>query len=336
MRVLPQGLDEDDIVAALRHGWDIDAAHLHYAPVGGGSYHWRVADPLGLSHWVTVDDLDQKAFLGSTRDAVFDQLHRALSTACALRDVGLEFVIGPVSTVDGTVLRRIGGRYALAVYPFIEARAGVFGQPRSDVERAAAVDALVRLHRAAPAAERVRRATPATVRVATPEVPHRDALERALSELDRPWRGGPYAELARARLAAYAPSLRELLERFDQLVDRRRGTALVLTHGEPHPGNIVYAEGRVLLLDWDTLALAPPERDLWMLDTPGELERYAERSGRPVDRVGIELYRLRWKLDDVASFVQLLRSAHTDNADTARMWAWAVGSLESDAPTPYG
>ena len=44
---------------------------------------------------------------------------------------------------------------------------------------------------------------------------------------------------------------------------------LVVTHGEPHAGNVMRrSDGRHLLVDWDTVAVAPPERDLWMhMDT---------------------------------------------------------------------
>jgi spectinomycin phosphotransferase len=195
-------------------------------------------------------------------------------------------------------------------------------------ERAAVVDVLARLHRAAPAA----------ARVAEPEIPHRAGLERALAELDRPWSSGPYAERARAGLTNYAAGIRELLERFDRLADRvaATGAPLVLTHGEPHPGNVVCTDGRVLLVDWDTVALALPERDLWMLDTGDERARYTEASGRPVDGAAIDLYRLRWHLDDIAAFVHQFRSPHSENADTARAWRWLVGSFELGSVWPYG
>jgi aminoglycoside phosphotransferase (APT) family kinase protein len=40
----------------------------------------------------------------------------------------------------------------------------------------------------------------------------------------------------------------------------------VLTHGEPHPGNLIQVGSRWMLVDWDTTLVAPPERDLWLLD----------------------------------------------------------------------
>jgi spectinomycin phosphotransferase len=329
MRAMAEGLEERELFDALRDGWYLNAVDVVYVPVGGGSYHWRVDDDTGVRHWVTVDDLDDKGFLGGTRDVVFDRLRRAFDTAYALRAGGLEFVVAPVPTRGGESVRRLGDRHTVALFPFVDAPTGVFGADRSVVERAAVVDTLVRLHGAVP---------PAAIRVAQPEIPHRAGLERALAELDRPWSSGPYAERARAGLTNYAADIRRLLDRFDRLADRVRatGAAPVLTHGEPHPGNVVFADGRVLLVDWDTVALALPERDLWMLDTADERARYTQASGRPVDGAAIRLYQLRWHLDDIASFVHQFRSPHGENADTAQAWRWFVGTFEPGGVWPYG
>jgi spectinomycin phosphotransferase len=327
MRSAPDGLDEGDLLDALRDGWGVSVARAQYAPVGGGSYHWRVDDRAGVRHWVSVDDLDDKPFLGDTRDAAFDSLRRAFDTAYALRAGGLDFVVAPVPAGDGRTVLRLGGRHAVTVFPFIAAPAGRFGEHRTAAERVAVVDALVRLHRAPPAA----------ARAAPPEVPHRAGLERALTEVDRPWTGGPYAEPARARLAGCAGRVRGLLDTFDRLAGevRAAGSPPVLTHGEPHPGNVVFGGDRVSLVDWDTVALAPPERDLWMLDTGEERERYARASGRPVDGAAVRLYRLRWKLDDIASFVHVVRSPHGDDPDTALAWQWSADGLDSEDTWPY-
>ena len=324
MRAGPEGFDERELVDALRDGWGLTAVGSVYVPVGGGSYHWRVEDGAGVRHWVTVDDLDHKGFLGDRREVVFDGLRRAFDAARAVRAAGLEFVVAPVPARGGASVRRVTGRYAVSVFPYLAVPAGRFGEHRTAAERAAVVDALARLHGVA--------AGP--VRTVRPEVPHRAGLERALAGPDRPWSSGPYAERARAGLAAHAADVRRLLDRFDRLAGRVPASP-VLTHGEPHPGNVVFADGQVLLVDWDTLALAPPERDLWMLDTDTERARYTEVSGRPVDDAAIELYRLRWHLDDIASFVHRFRSPHGEDPDTAHAWAWFVDAFDPAGVRPY-
>jgi thiamine kinase-like enzyme len=55
------------------------------------------------------------------------------------------------------------------------------------------------------------------------------------------------------------------MARFDDLLDRVRevGGPYVITHGEPHPGNLLRTRAGLRLIDWDMTALARPERDLW-------------------------------------------------------------------------
>jgi len=127
VRAAPDGLEIATVAAALRDGWGYDAADIEYAPVGGGSYHWHVADAAGRRAFVTVDDLDQKAWLGNTREASFGGLRAAFETAAELAAHGLSFVVAPVRTRDGAPLVRLDDRYTLAMFPFVEGTPGEWG-----------------------------------------------------------------------------------------------------------------------------------------------------------------------------------------------------------------
>ena len=91
-----------------------------------------------------------------------------------------------------------------------------------------------------------------------------------------------------------------------------------------------------MLIDWDTVGLAPPERDLWMVatETGAELRRYTELTGRPVDLAAIELYRLRWALDDLSCFVRDLRAPHRRTPGTEHAWEPSKSSPLRPTPTP--
>jgi spectinomycin phosphotransferase len=148
-------------------------------------------------------------------------------------------------------------------------------------------------------------------------------LETALSELDGPWSGGPFSDPARVLLASSAGPIRELLAAFDQLADRLAAAPdLVITHGEPHPGNLLHTEGGPLLIDWDTVGLAWPERDLWSVlsETGEEARRYTEATGRAINPDAVTFYRIRWTLDDLAAFTQQLRAGHGHTEDAAEAW----------------
>jgi spectinomycin phosphotransferase len=316
-----QGLHERDLVSALVQGWGVQADSLQYVAIGGGSYHWSA----GAQYWLTVDDLEHKEFLGSSPAAAFASLRSALDTAVALRDAGLEFVVAPLPTLRGASLWRISERFALAVYPFMHATSHGFYDKWSSAEHLQLLDLLARLHCAAPAAS-------AVARPATLELAHRAGLEDALRTIDIPWAGGPYTEPARELLGSRAAAVRKLLETFESLAAylTAAGAAPVITHGEPHPGNVLTLNERFLLVDWDTVALAQPERDLWMLASrDASLYAYEQATGHHVDPDAIRFFRLRWHLDDVSSFLQVLRSPHRQTADTEHAWRSLVMSLDS-------
>ena len=154
-----------------------------------------------------------------------------------------------------------------------------------------------------------------------------------MQDLDRTWVGGPFAEPARGWLASHAGDVRRLLDDFDQVVRAvaaARG-APVITHGEPHPGNTMRSNGNLLLIDWDTVALAPPERDLWLVATDsGEAARYADATGREVSSAALSLYRQAWELADIAVFIDQFRSPHDRRADTEEAWTYLENSLGAD------
>ena len=265
---------------ALADGWGFDSDAIEYAAVGAGSYHWVAADAGGTRRFVTVDDLDQKRWLGDTRDAACEALGDAFDTAVALRNAGLEFVVAPIPTSSGEPLRRIGQRHAVALFPFVDGRPGRWG-PYEPGDREAVVSMLAELHRVT---------TPVTRTVGL-ALAGRRRLEAALREVDEPWSGGPFSEPARQAFSGHAADVAEFLvvaERLAAGVETRGGT-WVITHGEPHAGNVMRTDGGHLLVDWDTVALGPPERDLWWLaDETDALAAYTGATGREIDHEAVE------------------------------------------------
>jgi spectinomycin phosphotransferase len=332
VRDRPAGVTERDVAHALADGWGLPAGtlRLRYAPVGGGSYHWVVTAGRSGRWFVTVDDLDDKGWLGQTRGAVFAGLRAALDAALWLRrQAGLGFVAAPVPALDGRSLRPLGDVHTVAVFPFLPGTPGEWGKPLPAADLDELVAMLAALHGVDPAAIRLQQREVG--------VSWRDDLELALRELGRPWAGGPFTEPARELLAGAAGPVRRGLDALDRWARVSTATEnLVITHGEPHPGNVIRmpadgaclpaeagpARGGIMLIDWDTVALAPPERDLWMVATESgdELRRYTELTGRPVDAAALELYRLRWALDDLSCFVRDLRAPHRRTPGTEHAW----------------
>ncbi len=316
MKSLPHEFDVNALDASLADGWGFEVEKLDYAPVGGGSYHWTAEDREGERRFVTVDDLDSKPWLGNTRDTAFDGLECAFDTAAALRNSGLDFVVAPIMSRQGETLRRIGPRHTIALLPFVDGQAGRFGE-YDDAERAALVPMLAKLHETTPAVR-------STARSIELELPGRRGLDAALAAMDQAWVGGPLSEPARRLLAPHAADLARLLAVGDRLAAEvaTRRAGWVITHGEPHAANVLRAAEGHLLVDWDTVALAPPERDLWMLvdDDADKATEYADATGHRLDPVALSYFRLRWDLDDIAAFTNVLRSPHREDKDS--VWAY--------------
>ena len=90
------------------------------------------------------------------------------------------------------------------------------------------------------------------------------------------------------------------------------------------------------MIDWDTVGLAEPERDLWMLDNGADgLAAYTETTAHPLNHVGIEFYRLAWTMSDIASFTNMFRSAHAATGWLERKWRGFVALVEGASSMPY-
>ena len=320
MRSPPPDLDESELTDVLARQWDVARPHLEYLPLGGGSHHWRALDASGRANFVTVDDLDNKDWMAQTRDEVLAGLNQALRTAATLRHgAALEFVVDALPSPDGCLAIRTGAHHAVSVFPHLEGESFPFG-PHLTAQRRSDTLAMVRdLHRA----------TPVVADDAPPfhlTFAGRSEFTAFLDDPDTPWDAGPLSSEAQALLRPFIEDLSLLLARFDRRAEAESPTPdqLVITHGEPHAANTMLIGSRLVLIDWDTVSLAPAERDLWMItpDDRAELVSYERETGRAVNADLMMLYRLRWYLDDLASAVRLFANPHTLTADTRR---WAAG-----------
>ncbi|MEU1900969.1 phosphotransferase [Nocardiopsis dassonvillei] len=300
--------------------WGIHATSIDHVPLGFGDHHWSVTDTAGRRWFTTVADLARKSFLGPDPAAVRRRLTRAMDTAARLHDdEGLGFVVAPLRTPGGDTVVPVGDGHALSVFPHVEGESGDFGRELSADRRARLLDTLAQLHRSAPGD------APAV----ETRLPGQDRLTALLDRPAAVGDAGPHAGPTADLLAEHAPVLRERLAESDRGAAALEGAAAVLTHGEPHPGNLLWRGDRPLLVDWDTVGLAVPERDLWLVtDDPAELERYAEASGHEPDHALLDLYRLRWDLRDVVEFVDWFRAPHEGGPDTSQAWRDLVRIVE--------
>jgi spectinomycin phosphotransferase len=316
----PDGLSQEALVSVLARHWRLSTASVAYRAVGFGSHHWEAADQAGARWFVTADELyKNRICLGESLDIAFERLRRALTAAFDLRNQGCPFVIAPVPADCGEVLVRAGEELGVALYPFVDGVSFDWGGFSSPAHRQALLEMVIAVH-TAPEAARVRAMTDDYA------IPHRDELEALLdsgAHGEIPERGPFTRPLARL-IAANNRAIESLLARYDELSwqARRHPSRLVLTHGEPHPGNTMLTPDGWRLIDWDTAAFASPERDLWDLD-PGDgsvLTAYAAATGvRPLPHL-LELFRVRWDLADIAVDVSRFSRSHRGTAEDDESW----------------
>jgi hypothetical protein len=91
-----------------------------------------------------------------------------------------------------------------------------------------------------------------------------------------------------------------------------------------------------VLVDWDTVALARPERDLWMIvDACGTaMSAYRDLTGITLDPDAVAAYRLLWALTDMAAFTLQLRGEHRRDADAKKALAGLRSILNGREPFP--
>jgi len=317
----PGALTDGLVAAELAVGWGFRAETCCYLPVGFGSHHWLATDAAGDQLFLIVHDLPSMLrSQADTTDAAFGRLQTALSCAVSLRrDAGLEFVAAPVPAAGGEVMRRLSERYSLAARPYLaDCEAGHQREfPASDLP--AVVGLLARLHRAQPAV------APQCCDFA---LPNADGLRAALASTSERWDGGPYGERARALLARHAAGVAALMAAYDDLARQvgSRPDRFVITHGEPDAWNVLKTPTGFIVVDWDFVQFAPPERDLWFLAETDRsvLRAYIESTRIDIDEGALALFGLGYDLADIAEYICLFRGRHEDTEDMARSW----GNLE--------
>lgn len=77
-------------------------------------------------------------------------------------------------------------------------------------------------------------------------------------------------------------------------------------HGDPNPANIILSpDGKIFLVDWDDLILAPKEKDLLFWSGAGTafIEGYKNVAGEvPINQTAKDFYSCFWNAQEIADF----------------------------------
>jgi hypothetical protein len=310
----PPSLSEADLEEVIEQAWGITVDSLDYRPVGFGSHHWVATDNRGFPHFVTIDELSSESRAGDEVSALGLHLRRPLEAAADLRAFGCRFVVAPIATRAGDPFVPFGS-YAVALYPFIEGRSFSSEESFGEADRNQVLQVIVALHGVPITAIR----PPAMDEFS---VPWLEQLVHSRHHASEGGSAGPHAAVAAQLLIDSEGEIRSLIAGYRALVVQYLSDPgpVVVTHGEVHPGNLMATAKGWVIVDWDTVLLAPPERDLWRLVQGGGsvLRAYADATGTAPKEWLIDLYGFRWDLAEIASFAADFRKPHEDTEDSRK------------------
>lgn len=272
-------MSDADVLRVVREHWDPQVRTVEHLSLGFGGWHWRADRSDGAHLFVTLDQ------------PLWHSASSAEATYAAAAELSgqLEFVHPCVPTGSGAYTIALGDAW-LSCTPWVDGTA-----PKEwDHEAAGLVH---RLHAVLP---------PRSLVSWEPAV-RPDLATELQTWTGAPWTGGPHGEDARTGVGAALDDLAEGVRLFTSLAADLDPGTYVPTHGEPGPHNQWRTEdGLLLLLDWETLRLAPPERDL-----RGGLAPWIEH-----DPDVLRVFELEWQLTEIHSFADWLRGPHADDEDT--------------------
>ena len=289
----PPDVTDDEILGVVRTHWEPLATAVEHLPVGWGAHHWRV-------------DVDGEPVLFATLDPDLPR-HTPREPGGGVRLGGRarpRLRVALAAPPDGGYVVPVGAR-TLSVTGWLDG-----ARPEESVRDCptCSPSSTRPRHRRLPAPGRPR---------SQPDLPH---LLRDL--LQQPWTG-PLGPAARELVVEHLAQVGGWAREHARLVALADPAAYVVTHGEPHVRNQWLARGRTWLIDWESLLLAPRERDLATL----------VHEGRDVDHDPqmVRLFDLEWRLSEIWSFAQWLQGPHVGDTDDRT----ALGGLTSELTRPH-
>lgn len=290
-------IPDERICACLASAYDLRISTLAFLPLGAdiNTAVYRAEEAGGGAYFVK---LRRGAFRPVT-----------VRVPAFLHDQDVPALIPPLKTVSGR-LWTVMDRYKMIVYPFIEGQNG-YEAALSDqhwLELGAALRAIHTANLPAPLARRV------------PREKYSAIFRRQVSAFQRQTRQADFADPAAARLAAlmrtHEDTIRGLVRRTETLARalRVRSLPFTLCHADLHAGNLhIGADGRLYIIDWDTLMLAPKEHDLGLIggcrlwNDPKQIALfYQGYASNEIDTCALAYYRSERVIMDIAAFCSQL------------------------------
>lgn len=303
-------LHDELITGKLELDYGLTMVQLEFLPIGAdvntAAYRAVAAD--GTPYFIKL------------RSGEFDEL--SIAVPYYLETQGISQLIVPIKSTSGRLWTRLE-RFALILCPFVAGQDG-FNRPLDDEQWVALGTALSRVHDAD---------LPDEIRARLPRETFSPRCREEVREYQRYLETQTFSDLVSSNLAALMRSYRDVIDRLVRragelaAILRSRPLDFVLCHADLHAGNVLLDRyGRLFVVDWDTLLLAPKERDLMFIGAGiggvWESEREASLFFRgygpvEVDPDLIAYYRHERIVEDVAAYCAEILESAPGNKDRA-------------------
>lgn len=301
-------ISDDLVTRVVRERWGLEVGTAEYLPWGFGAWHWAARDLNGRRRWfVTADELDHP-----TRG---DELEATYSAAVTLSESGLGLVVPCVRSLRGQVTHEVFG-FAISVTQWVEgapAEGELVGQAAEETA------AMVRALHEGPAPEHAL--------VWDHRLRWAHDLERLGEIVEPEWSIGALAAEAQVALRAHQHQVPQWLQRHTVLAAQAVAARSdwVVTHGEPGVHNqLVTSKGR-RLVDWESMRVAPRERDL--TDLARSPAPWPRELAEP-DPAMLELFDLHWRLNEIGAYAARLCAPHDGSENDRIVLGGLVEQLE--------
>ncbi len=292
-------LEDARIAACLSANYGVTASAIEFLPLGYDT---------SASVYRIVGTDESAYFLKLKRGAVNEL---SLTLPEFLKTHGLEQVIAPLRTLTGRQRAQVED-FTVLLYPFIKGSSGkeIGLTDRQWVEFGTALKKLHSLELPTELLTQLPRET------FIPNTSHIKAVDAKINAGDF---NNRFAHELAALWVEKRDEIHHLVERAETLGRQLQAQMheLVLCHADIHTANVLSGtDGKLWIVDWDTLILAPKERDLIFVTgvgaggalitsvpgARGEALFYSGYGKTEIDPMALAYYRYHWALEDIGGF----------------------------------
>ncbi len=313
-------IQDEKIAACLNLEFGLLVARVEFLPLGN--------DMDSAVFRMTLED-ETKYFL-KLRSGVFEENSVALPKF--LSNQGITQIIAPMQTKSGKLWANFE-HYKLMLYPFVDGQDG-YEMALSDLQWQEFGAALKRIHGSE---------IPVVMLEKIPRETYSDKwrviVKTFLEQAETETFNEPVAEKLAAFLKSKYSEITELVDQTEHLAQnlQTRDLEFVVCHTDLHAGNLLIADDKFFIVDWDNPILAPIERDLmfigggqmasWREARVEETLFYQGYGDARVDVVALLYYRLERIVRDIAAYCEQLLLSDAGGEDREQAFGYLAANF---------